>query len=109
MNSGITLELPAPVSTLAFGSSQDQLYIGADDGSIRLYELPSTKVTKAGRNLPEAVTAIAIESPKKKEEGVRRIWAASADQVNYTILFDGANLFTWCSRSTSSISTQTSL
>jgi hypothetical protein len=79
-----TLKLPAPVSCLCFGRSNGMLYAGADDGSVRLYGLPSTTVKKAFRKLTE-VSSIVSMMPlgmKTADAGEQHVvWIADGQKV----------------------------
>ncbi|KAF9645295.1 WD40 repeat-like protein [Thelephora ganbajun] len=74
----LSIRTPAPVSALAFGKG-NHLVIGADDGSLRLYNLPETKVYKAVRGLGSDVSSIAwMHSPGTE---IGNIWVAAGQKV----------------------------
>ena len=63
-----------------------------DDGSIRLYNLPETKVCKAVRGLGSDVSSIAWVHPSGTEVG--SIWIAAGRKVLELIVNPGTLLFT---------------
>lgn len=73
-----TLFIPAHVSSLEYAQNET-LILGSDDGSIRLYRLPDTKVVKAIRGLGSEVSSIAIMPPKSG--GFGDIWVACGNSV----------------------------
>jgi len=52
----VTLSLPAQVTTVLFSSSTSDLAVGSDDGSVRIYSSPYSKVKRAIRNLGDPVS-----------------------------------------------------
>ncbi|KAH9063479.1 WD40-repeat-containing domain protein, partial [Lactarius vividus] len=77
-----TLFIPAHVSSLEY-TQNETLILGSDDGSIRLYRLPDTKVVKAIRGLGSEVSSIAVMAPKFG--GFGDMWVACGSSVK---LFD---------------------
>ncbi|KAK7693774.1 hypothetical protein QCA50_003346 [Cerrena zonata] len=65
------INIPAPASALST-IIQDKIAVGSVDGSVRLYELPSTKVAKAITKLGEEVASLAWENPSSQH-----VWIAS--------------------------------
>ncbi|KAI0949954.1 hypothetical protein AcV7_008573 [Taiwanofungus camphoratus] len=68
------INTPAPVSYLVFASSQD-IFAGSDDGTLRLYRLPSPKVARAIKSLGPEVSSVACSKLKNDEVG--DFWVAS--------------------------------
>jgi hypothetical protein len=83
----VTLQLPSPVSSLALAGSGDDLYVGADDGSIRAFTLPGTRVTKAVRGLRNEVSSIVPVTSSMGQTKPSHIWAASGDMVRLVVDF----------------------
>ncbi|GJJ12622.1 hypothetical protein Clacol_006865 [Clathrus columnatus] len=54
------LALPFPVVVLVFSPTTEHLAIASDDGSIRIYQKPYTKVWKALRNLGPEISSVAF-------------------------------------------------
>ncbi|EJF66094.1 hypothetical protein DICSQDRAFT_97887 [Dichomitus squalens LYAD-421 SS1] len=73
-----TVAVPSGVSAVSFGAD-DTVIAGSEDGSLRWYTLPSTKVVKAIKALGEEIASIAYQPPKKSEQG--SIWVASGRRV----------------------------
>ncbi|KAH9901554.1 WD40 repeat-like protein [Cubamyces lactineus] len=73
-----TIKVPSAVSALALGPGE-QLCVGCDDGSVRWYSLPSTKVSRAIKSLGEEVSSIVWTHPKKDEEA--SVWIASGRKI----------------------------
>ncbi|KAI0333505.1 WD40 repeat-like protein [Cubamyces sp. BRFM 1775] len=73
-----TIKVPSAVSALALGPGE-QLCVGCDDGSVRWYSLPSTKVSRAIKSLGEEVSSIVWTQPKREEEP--SVWIASGRKV----------------------------
>ncbi|KAH9079368.1 WD40-repeat-containing domain protein [Lactarius deliciosus] len=73
-----TLFIPAHVSSLEY-TQNETLILGSDDGSIRLYRLPDTKVVKAIRGLGSEVSSIAVMAPRSG--GFSDIWVACGSSV----------------------------
>lgn len=69
------LHLPSPVVAIAFAPSA-QLVVASDDGTVRLYHPPYSKVSKAVRNLGCEISSLAF-SP-----GGRDIWVACGQRVS---------------------------
>ncbi|TFK92310.1 WD40 repeat-like protein [Polyporus arcularius HHB13444] len=69
-----TISIPSPVSALSLGPN-DTLCVGSEDGSVRWYNLPSTKVIKAAKSLGAEIASIAWQLSKKNEPVA--IWVAS--------------------------------
>ncbi|KAI0054020.1 WD40 repeat-like protein [Auriscalpium vulgare] len=53
-----TLQVPSPVSALEF-TPAGSLLVGSDDGTLRIYDLPDTKVLKAVRKLGAEISSVA--------------------------------------------------
>ncbi|KAI0005990.1 WD40-repeat-containing domain protein [Russula compacta] len=72
----LTLLLPAHVSTLTYTQNQEnqELILGSDDGSLRLYRLPDTKVVRAIRGLDSEVSSVTAITPNTN--GFGYIWVA---------------------------------
>ncbi|KAJ3007670.1 hypothetical protein NUW54_g3458 [Trametes sanguinea] len=73
-----TIQVPSAVSALSF-SPQEVLCVGSDDGSVRWYDLPSTKVSKAIKSLEDEVSSIIWTQPKKDHPA--SIWITSGPKV----------------------------
>ncbi|KAH9048141.1 WD40-repeat-containing domain protein [Lactarius hengduanensis] len=73
-----TLFIPAHVSSLEY-TQNETLILGSDDGSIRLYRLPDTKVVKAIRGLGSEVSSIAVMAPRSG--GFGDMWVACGSSV----------------------------
>ncbi|KAI9057917.1 WD40 repeat-like protein [Trametes sanguinea] len=73
-----TIQVPSAVSALSFGP-QEVLCVGSDDGSVRWYGLPSTKVSKAIKSLGDEVSSILWTQPRKDHPA--SIWIASGSKV----------------------------
>ncbi|KAI9446498.1 WD40 repeat-like protein [Lactarius indigo] len=73
-----TLLTPAHVSSLEY-TQNETLILGSDDGSIRLYRLPDTKVVKAIRGLGSEVSSTAFMAPKSG--GFGNMWVACGSSV----------------------------
>ncbi|TDL24850.1 WD40 repeat-like protein [Rickenella mellea] len=71
-----TLSIPSHASTVAF-SPAGGLAVGGDDGSVRFYNPPETKVVKAIRGLGASISSIVFA----QDEVPGAIWAASGKQV----------------------------
>ncbi|KAI0723954.1 WD40-repeat-containing domain protein [Cerioporus squamosus] len=69
-----TISIPSPASALSLGPN-DTLCVGSEDGSVRWYHLPSTKVIKAAKSLGADIASIAWQLSKKNEP--LAIWIAS--------------------------------
>ncbi|KDQ60768.1 hypothetical protein JAAARDRAFT_124475 [Jaapia argillacea MUCL 33604] len=72
------LQCPRPVSSLAFADA-DVFLSGSDDGSVRVYKLPNTKVCKAIRGIGNEISCISWR--KKKDEDGGEIWLAAGHQI----------------------------
>ncbi|KAF8844904.1 WD40 repeat-like protein [Paxillus ammoniavirescens] len=72
-----TLQIPAQVSCLSLDEPQ-QLFVGSDDGSVRIYDMATFKVLKAIRGLG-AVSSIALHSQTKSSPTC--LWVASGKQA----------------------------
>ncbi|KAH9952115.1 hypothetical protein B0H21DRAFT_817842 [Amylocystis lapponica] len=68
------ISLPAAASSLAFASST-HLCVGSDDGSLRLYHLPSPKVVRAVKSLGHEIASIACARTTTDEPA--DVWLAS--------------------------------
>ncbi|KIK08814.1 hypothetical protein K443DRAFT_535773 [Laccaria amethystina LaAM-08-1] len=74
-----TFTTPAHVSSLAFGHP-GQLYAGSDDGSLRIYDLSTSKVLKAVRGLGNEVSSIiCIKRPGSE---LRDAWVAHGKRIS---------------------------
>ncbi|KLO13509.1 WD40 repeat-like protein [Schizopora paradoxa] len=62
-----TLSLPAHATTVVFSSVTSDLAVGSDDGSVRIYSSPYTKVKKAVRNLGETVSGLVFAGQSDSE------------------------------------------
>jgi WD40 repeat protein len=60
-------------------TQNETLILGSDDGSIRLYRLPDTKVVKAIRGLGSEISSIAVIAPKSG--GFGDMWVACGNSV----------------------------
>jgi hypothetical protein len=79
-----TLRTPGPVSCLSFGRSDGLLYAGADDGTLRVYQLPSPTAKKAIRGLGEVssvVAAMPLAGKDANAEEAHFVWVASGPRV----------------------------
>jgi WD40 repeat protein len=77
------LHISSPVTSVAFSTS-NELYVGSEDGSVRLYDLTSTKVVKAVSKLGGEVSGI-IPTSKKQNKIIdisSQVWIASGNMVN---------------------------
>ncbi|KAI6099904.1 WD40-repeat-containing domain protein [Pisolithus croceorrhizus] len=72
-----TLNIPAQVTCLAAGGA-GQLLVGSDDGSVRVYDLSSFKVTKAIRGLA-SVSSVSWQSQSASQRDC--LWLASGRSV----------------------------
>ncbi|KAL1677431.1 hypothetical protein EV122DRAFT_252641 [Schizophyllum commune] len=88
----LTLHTPAQISALALvphNICADTLVAGSADGTLRVYDLTSGRVTGAVRGLGDEVASIAIAVPAKKakstddasKEAPLRAWVACGRQV----------------------------
>ncbi|KAF8891317.1 WD40-repeat-containing domain protein [Infundibulicybe gibba] len=83
-----TFETPTHVSALSFGRV-DHLYVGSDDGSIRVYDLPTSKVARAVRGLPSEVASIACLKPSGS--GLCDMWVG-CNQTAWKFQFESSKL-----------------
>ncbi|KAI0093977.1 WD40-repeat-containing domain protein [Irpex rosettiformis] len=67
-----TLRIPAPVSSVSL--SDNQLAVGSDDGSVRFYDLPSTRVTKAIRGLDGEIASVVWA---RRNQEPQEVWVAN--------------------------------
>ncbi|KAI0672963.1 WD40-repeat-containing domain protein [Trametes maxima] len=74
----ITINVPSAVSSLALGPD-DALCVGSDDGSVRWYNLPSGRVSRAIKALGEEISSIVWSDPNK--DGVPNVWVSSGHRV----------------------------
>jgi hypothetical protein len=72
--------LPTPVSSTAF-SETGLLAIGTDDGALRVYESPYTRVWKAVRQLGSEVASVAFTHGNSVS-----VWVASGRHVRTNVL-----------------------
>ncbi|KAJ7510041.1 WD40-repeat-containing domain protein [Mycena galericulata] len=73
-----TLRTPSPASCIAFGHS-GHLFVGSDDGSLRVYDLSSFKVCRAVSGLPTEVSSITCF--KRPGSDLRDVWLACGHQA----------------------------
>ncbi|OSD08594.1 WD40 repeat-like protein [Trametes coccinea BRFM310] len=73
-----TIQVPSAVSALSF-SPQEVLCVGSDDGSVRWYNLPSTKVSRAIKSLGDEISSIVWSQPKKDHP--TSVWVASGPKL----------------------------
>ncbi|KAM6500292.1 WD40-repeat-containing domain protein [Amanita muscaria] len=73
-----TLKLPPAVSSLAFGHA-GHLFVGTDDGILRVYDLSSFKVIKAVKNLGNEVSSIICV--KRQGSDIRDAWVACGTKI----------------------------
>lgn len=73
-----TLRLPSAVSSLAFGHA-GHLFVGTDDGILRVYDLSSFKVIKAVKNLGNEVSSIICV--KRQGSDIRDAWVACGTKI----------------------------
>ncbi|KAJ7632780.1 WD40-repeat-containing domain protein [Roridomyces roridus] len=83
-----TLLTPSPVSSLALDHA-GHLFVGSDDGSLRLYDLLSFKVLRAISGLPAEISSIACF--KRAGSDLRDVWLASGHQA-YLFRMDSQKL-----------------
>ncbi|KAF9819787.1 hypothetical protein IEO21_01878 [Rhodonia placenta] len=69
-----TINTPHAVSAVTFSSS-GSLWVGSDDGTLRLYELPAPKVVRAIKSLGSEIASIATLRSKDPQAG--GLWIAS--------------------------------
>ncbi|KAH9945888.1 WD40 repeat-like protein [Epithele typhae] len=76
-----SLAIPSPVSALAFGPGGRSTVLTEvlDDGCLRWYNLPSTKVVKAIKSLGDEISSISIHSQHRNEP--ETAWVASGRNV----------------------------
>lgn len=72
------LHLPSPVTALAFGNS-GQLGVATEDGTLRIYESPYTKVWKAVRNLGSEISSVVFGGSAES-----LVWVACGQHVSRT-------------------------
>ncbi|KAI5824693.1 hypothetical protein K523DRAFT_356639 [Schizophyllum commune Tattone D] len=88
----LTLHTPAQISALALvphNICADTLIAGSADGTLRVYDLTSGRVTRAVRGLGDEVASIAIDVPAKKakstddasKEAPLRAWVACGRKI----------------------------
>ncbi|KAI0664646.1 WD40 repeat-like protein [Cubamyces menziesii] len=73
-----TIKVPSAVSALSLGPGEE-LCVGCDDGSVRWYSLPSTKVSRAVKSLRDEISSIVWTRPKKNEDA--SVWVASGRKI----------------------------
>ncbi|KAI0062311.1 WD40 repeat-like protein [Artomyces pyxidatus] len=73
-----TLHTPAHVSSLHY-TSEEHLLVGSDDGSLRLYRLPDSKVAKAVRGLGAEISSITSARAGSNKTG--ELWVACGRRV----------------------------
>jgi len=74
MSLEVAISVPSAVSSLAFTSS-GLLCAGSDDGTLRLYCLPSSKVYKALRSIGTEISSIVCATSRASD--TEEIWLAS--------------------------------
>jgi hypothetical protein len=72
------LHLPAPVAAVAFGPAA-HLGVASEDGTVRVYEPPYSKVSKAVRNLGSEISSLVFSAGAKREGD---IWIACEQHVS---------------------------
>lgn len=94
-----SIDLPSPVSSLAFSSSTSLLagsreyscnapicYISTldvpEDGTVRRYDLPSSQVVKAIKSLGSEISSVVCV---KKPNGTGDVWIASGHRVCFSV------------------------
>jgi len=75
-----SLLIPAHVSTLTY-TRNGTLILGSDDGSLRLYHPPDTKVVKAIRALNSEISSVIAVAPNSTD-GCGHIWVACGSSVS---------------------------
>ncbi|KII88293.1 hypothetical protein PLICRDRAFT_618934 [Plicaturopsis crispa FD-325 SS-3] len=70
------IQTPAPVSALSIGN-KTSLLVGSEDGSLRLYDISSPKVSKAIRGLGSEVSSAIFSSKKDCPE----VWVACGRKI----------------------------
>lgn len=73
-----TLLIPAQVSTLTY-TQNGMLILGSDDGSLRLYCPPDTKVVRAIRGLDSEVSSVI--SVTSNNGGFGHVWVACGSSI----------------------------
>ncbi|PFH51725.1 hypothetical protein AMATHDRAFT_141950 [Amanita thiersii Skay4041] len=73
-----TFRLPSAVSALAFGHA-GHLFVGGDDGTLRIYDLSKFKVIKAVRDLGDEVASIVCV--KRRGSELRDAWVACGTTI----------------------------
>jgi hypothetical protein len=71
------LRLPSPVTALAFGIS-GKLGVATEDGTLRIYESPYTKVSKAVKNLGSEISSVVFGGSAE----AHLIWVACGQHVS---------------------------
>jgi hypothetical protein len=71
------LRLPSPVTAVAFGHS-GRLGVATEDGTLRIYEPPYSKVWKAVRNLGSEISCLVFEGSVES----RFVWVACGQHVS---------------------------
>ncbi|KAI8989687.1 WD40 repeat-like protein [Trametes punicea] len=72
------IHVPSVASALAIGQG-DVLCVGSNDGSVRWYTLPSTRVSRAIKSLGDEISSIVWNKPKKDEPS--SLWIASGRKI----------------------------
>ncbi|KAI0345343.1 hypothetical protein BDW22DRAFT_1427012 [Trametopsis cervina] len=70
-----TLKVPAPVGSVSFAGGS--LAVGSDDGTLRFYELPSTRVTKAIRGFKHDISSVQWMQNGSTGQDPAQVWVAS--------------------------------
>lgn len=73
-----TLEIPTPISALAFGHAS-HLFVGAADGSLRVYDLSTYKVVKAVKGLGAEISSIVCV--KRSGSELRDAWVGCGKEI----------------------------
>ena len=100
-----TLKVPSPVACASFdpsrtnvlaigsgtlsasyGSSARGTELRVDDGTLRVYEFPATKVVNAVKDFKHDISSIQWLPPTSDEQDFGRIWVASGPYVRLYVL-----------------------
>lgn len=75
------LYLPSPITAVAFGAS-GQLGVASEDGTLRIYESPYTKVWKAIRNIGSEISSVVFGSSGESN----LVWVACGQYVSTPLM-----------------------
>ncbi|KAL5511180.1 hypothetical protein ACEPAH_4395 [Sanghuangporus vaninii] len=75
-----TLVLPSQATACVFSTDAKHLAVGSDDGSVRLYKPPESKVRKAVRGFGASISSILFCGPGDDEDKLD-VWIASGKSV----------------------------